>query len=106
MFQSLKHITSILLLAIFLWPSVVKLEHHHSHCEEHSYCGSAFDAEHEKCEVCNFEFSVFTEHAGELYLPSVRLIGSDVVLPVAGKYFGKSVYSFLLRAPPVQFLVS
>jgi hypothetical protein len=93
------------MLAVFLWPSIVKLEHHHSHCEELSCCGSAFDAEHEKCEVCKFEFSVFTEHAGELYLPSVRLIGADIVRPVAGKYSGNSVYSFLLRAPPVQFLV-
>ncbi|MBL7965404.1 MAG: hypothetical protein JNK09_00280 [Prolixibacteraceae bacterium] len=103
MLRSLKHITSILLLAVFLWPSVVKLEHHHSHCEEHSCCGSSFDTEHEKCEVCNFEFSVFTDQVVDLCLPSVRLVGTDVILPVSGKYSGQSNYSFLLRGPPLRF---
>jgi len=54
-----KHIISILLLMVFLMPSVVKIEHHHDHGKLDDYTEHPSQEYHENCVICNFEFSAF-----------------------------------------------
>lgn len=88
------------MLAVFLWPSVVKLEHHHDHCEEHSCCGASVEKEHEKCEICTFEFSVFTDEAEDPIFADERILTVGLVPNLVRKCADHDGYIFLLRAPP------
>ena len=55
----LKNIISLFLLMVFLMPSIVKLEHHHKHLISRNKMRLPIRFLHEKCPICNFEFSVF-----------------------------------------------
>lgn len=102
MFGKFKNIVSLLLLLIFVFPSIIKLEHHHEHFVCKAKNEQHFHEFHEECFVCNFEFSVFsTDHENiiikreqpvDKYFNNYRLI----------YFFNRSEYSFSLRAPPVK----
>lgn len=101
MIKKLNYITSILLVFVFLAPSIVKLEHHH----EHFVCNAKSDKHyhnfHEKCKICFFDFSVFSldvkknniknEQPSDRYSENYHF-NCFSLLPK---------YSFLLRAPPL-----
>jgi hypothetical protein len=104
MLRKIKNITSILLLLVFLLPSIVKLEHRQQHFSnivnqvENSY---AFN---QKCGICDFEFFVFLSDNGNIDLQNGEL------LPGAPKnnfyflyYSNLTQYSYSLRAPPLYF---
>jgi hypothetical protein len=99
-----KNIVSLFLLLVFVFPSIVQLEHHH----EHFICKAKNEQHlheyHEKCLVCNFEFSIFSadheniviknEQPEDKYFNNYRLV----------HYTNYSKYSFTLRAPPVKLI--
>jgi len=96
----LKHITSLLLLMVFLMPSVIKLEHHHEHGKTPSDNEHPSYEFHENCAICNFEFSVFLSVDGEVFFeeedrPSYYLNDYSSV-----HFQNLSHFNFLLRAPP------
>jgi hypothetical protein len=95
---------ALYVLLSFLAPSLLKLEHHHEHFVCNAKTEHHFHNAHPKCEICEFEFSLFSnDHPDvvfDFYSPFVvpAFIFEqkvDVLDPV---------YSFLLRAPPA-FLV-
>jgi hypothetical protein len=97
-----KNIISLLLLLVFLLPSIVKLEHHHQHNFFQPQNVKQFRVYQDKCEICSFEFSVF--------LSAIENIELQNDLPVdhySNHYKSLSIcnlsqYSFALRAPPYR----
>jgi hypothetical protein len=101
MVRKLKYIISLLLLLVFLLPTIIILGHQH---HEHFVCNAGsekhFHEYHEKCSICNFEFASF--------LSGVQNIDLQKETPVdrySNNYnshysYSLSQYSFLLRAPP------
>lgn len=99
---TLKKILALILLALFLTPTVVKVEHHH----EHFVC-SAKNEKHlhlyrDKCPVCSFEFSIFSFSGDKEAVTRTQY--SDAWLntyqPADFPVFLN--FSFSLRAPPLK----
>ena len=95
-----KNIVSLLFLIAFLLPSVVKLEHHHEHFICKAKNEKHYHEFHEKCNICNFEFTVFLSD-----IENIDLQKDNPIDRYANKYVSLSdynlfQYSFLLRAPP------
>jgi hypothetical protein len=96
-----KHFVSILLVAILIMPTVIKLEHHHDHYCNHEEDKKSTTFFTEKCLICDFQFSTFTR--GE-YIPitiSFNYTELHLIRYVTSYYLNNPKYSFLLRAPPV-----
>ncbi len=101
MIKKLNHITYILLVFVFLAPSIVKMEHHHKHFICKAKNEKHYHNYHEKCEICIFDFSFFSseiknvnlenEQPSDQYCNNYRFSSSSIL----------SKYSFLLRAPPL-----
>jgi hypothetical protein len=98
--RRLKNITSLLLLLVFLVPSIVKLEHHHEHFVYNSKNEKNSQVLYGECGICNFEFFVFLSDLGDIDLqnetPLVDYCNNYNCL----YYSNPSQYSYLLRAPP------
>lgn len=96
-----RHIISWALLLLFLLPSTIKLEHHHHEVASHA-SGAEHEASfHEKCAVCDFEFSFFSfakaYHPQQVaFIHNIYVDGRN-----ADVYVEPLKYSFSLRAPPV-----
>jgi hypothetical protein len=96
-----KNIASLLLLLVFLLPSIIKLEHHHERIECKAKHDSHYSVIHDKCVICDFEFSHFLSHTGDIDFqkenPAAYFRNNyDSV------YFSNfSLFSSLLRAPPL-----
>lgn len=100
MIGNVKNIASLLLLLVFLLPSLVKLEHHHKRFECKSKSGMHYHAFQEKCAVCNFEFSVFSSDFENIVLQKKQPLANYCNHYKSVNYSTLSTYSFLLRAPP------
>jgi len=100
MSRTLKKITSLFLLVAFLMPSVVKLEHHHENFICKTKKEKRFHVFHENCNICNFEFSIFTS-TDEIIEPTKEetLVGY-INNYCSAYYYNFSAFSFSLRAPP------
>ncbi len=100
------NIISIFLLIVFLLPSFVKLEHHHEHERYTDNKDSRIKLTHEKCFVCNFEFSIFSSNSPIfLFKPETQDYNySSNFHPQL--FYNHLEYSFLLRAPPVEIVNS
>jgi hypothetical protein len=92
----------VLLLALF-WPTVLKIEHHHE-----QFCSKAknechFHGFQEKCDICSFEFSVFSSSTEHFDLKADQPF--DGYSDAYQKEFfpNNSNFYFSLRAPP-EFL--
>ena len=100
MIRKFRNITSLLLLLVFLLPTVVKLEHRHQYFaldvknEQHNL------ALRSNCPICNFEFSIFISSFENFHLQNEKL--SDVYLNNYNSRYNSNLsqFSFLLRAPP------
>jgi hypothetical protein len=79
---------SLFLIGIFLFPSVVKLEHHHE-LVNYSHSEKSSQAYHNDCPICDFHFSLFIE----------QNLGIEVALP---SYFDQ--YENLYKTPHIVFL--
>jgi hypothetical protein len=102
MISQLKNSTSLFLLAVFLLPSIVKLEHHHESYDFKANNEQHVQSLHEKCAVCDFGFSAFSltfEHF-VLQKDNPAFNFSNNYRSVT--YSSLSNYSFLLRAPPAK----
>jgi ribosomal protein L37E len=90
----------ILMVAILLLPSIVKLEHHHDHFVCKAKTEKHYHNHHEKCQVCSFEFSSFMSEAF-FVLPAKQVsFGVFTSNYKAGNFSNTFDYTFLLRAPP------
>ncbi len=96
----LKNIASLMLLMVFLMPSVVKIEHHHEHGDHagnNEYPSQKF---HDNCAICNFEFSFFLSVNGEVYFEENEHSKRYINYYSSVDFQNLSQYNFLLRAPP------
>ena len=100
MIRKFKNIASLLLLLVFLLPSIVKLEHHHEHFECKAKNEKHYHVLHEKCAVCNFEFSVFSSDFENIVLSKEQPLDKYCNNYKSVNYSTLPKYSFLLRAPP------
>ena len=100
----LRNLTSILLLMALMWPSVVKLNHHHDHLICKNQREVHFDSLHEKCTACEFEFSVFTSdpECVELSKPEHQDSYRDTYR--RNSFSCDSQFFFSLRAPPFHLV--
>ncbi len=99
--RTLKNIISFLFLLCFLFPLVVKLEHHHEHFLNKVKSENQSSVLNENCFVCNFEFSVFSTD-----IENVNLQIEKPVANYCNNYssifaLNHSQSSELLRGPPV-----
>lgn len=97
-----KNIISLLLLLVFLLPTIVKLEHHHQHYFCQPQNEKQFRVFQDKCVICNFEFSVFISATENIELQNDIPIDSYRNHYKSLSISNLSQYSFALRAPPVR----
>jgi hypothetical protein len=95
-----RNIISLLLLFVFILPTIVKLEHHHEQFVYKANNEKNIRVFSEKCVICNFEFFVFLSDFADIDLHNEKplinysnnysfLFHSDLLQ-----------FSYLLRAPP------
>jgi hypothetical protein len=102
MIRKFKNIASLILLAVFLFSSLVKLEHHHENYGSHSKNEKYYHLFHEKCAICSFEFSIFSDNHENIVIPKEQPIARYCNNYRSVHYSALSKYSFLLRAPPYR----
>jgi hypothetical protein len=100
MIRRFENITSLLLLLVFLLPSIVKLEHHHEHFEYKAQNEKQLNSFHERCVICSFDFSVFLSGAENIELQREFPIDKYSNNYNSRYYSDLNQYSFSLRAPP------
>ena len=93
-------ITSLFLLWIFLYPTIVKIEHHHEEFLCDANGEQHFHSFHEKCAICNFEFTSFESFPGDIGLNIEQIVVDFYNKHNSPHYFTPEKYSFSLRAPP------
>jgi len=104
MIQKLNKIAYLLLLLVFLSPSIVKLEHHHKRFICNAKDNNHLHEYHENCAVCNFEFSVFSNDEFHFEQPKEIAHADYLNTYKTAKYTNSSSLSFLLRAPPYKLI--
>jgi len=102
MIRKFKNITSLLLLLVFLLPSIVKLEHHHEHFKCTTKNEKHYHVFHDRCGICNFEFSVFFPSIENIVLQKENPLDSYSNNYNSRYNSNLSQFSFLLRAPPYK----
>ena len=100
MSRKFKNIASIILLLIFLLPSVIKLGHHHEHFVYDSKSEKNSPVLYGVCGICNFEFFVFLSDLGDIDLQNEMPLADYCNNYNCLYYSNPSQYSYLLRAPP------
>jgi len=100
--RKFNQIAPFLLLTVFLFPSIVKLEHHHDNFTCHAKHEKHWHVYHEKCEVCNFEFSTFSSDSFTLELQNEQPSDSYLIQYTSRYSQIHGQYSFLLRGPPFK----
>lgn len=93
-------IISFFLLLVFILPSIVKFEHHHQYFECSAKNEAHYHELHDKCPVCNFEFSIFSSDFENIALPKKQPLAKYCNNYRSDNYSIYSKYLFLLRAPP------
>ena len=101
MIMRFKKAASLLLLLIFLLPSIVKLEHHHEHFECKVKNEKHYHSLHERCVICSFEFSVFLSESVNINLLNTNHTDSYYNSYVSQHFSNLSQFSFSLRGPPI-----
>jgi hypothetical protein len=96
----IRNIASILLLLIFLFPSVIKLEHHHESFSCRAKSEKHLHESHEKCSICSLEFSVFSSGSHQTRIEKENPKDNYSNHYRSQSYHNPSQYSFSLRAPP------
>lgn len=97
--RKIKIVLSLFMLAVLLWPSVLKLDHHHDFYTVPA-AGNQLAETHEKCSVCSFEFSIFLPDDAAITSGHVEEVRREFPLYDKRHYISVSEYSYLLRAPP------
>jgi len=104
MLQKLKNTGFLLMVLVFLLPSIVKFEHHHKVFSCNAKNVKHFHTYHENCEICQFEFSNFKTDNPHLIskdeLPTDNY--TNQYSSIHSYCFAK--FSFSLRAPPFYLI--
>jgi len=100
MIRILKNIISFSVLMAFLWPSLIKLEHHHEHVSCCADQGLNYHSYHDKCQVCDFEFSFFSSELVYFELEKDKPIENYVDGYSSEFHVISAPFAFLLRGPP------
>jgi len=98
--KKLRNIASLLLLLVFLLPSIVKLEHHHKHYVYKTKNENNSQVISGKCGICDFEFYVFLSDFGNIELQCEKPLINYCNNYYCIYYSNLSRFSYLLRAPP------
>jgi hypothetical protein len=101
MIRRFKNITSLLLLLVFLLPTVVKIEHHHDNFQCKSLNEKHFHDFHPNCAICNFEFSIFILSYENVDLQKENPLDNYSDNYNSRFYSKLALFSFSLRGPPV-----
>jgi hypothetical protein len=101
MVRKLNNIFSVFFLLVFLLPSLVKLEHHHEDLKCKTINEKHIHVHHEKCGICNFEFSVFLSHFANIDFRKENHLEYFCNNYDSVHFSNPSKFSFSLRAPPV-----
>ncbi len=101
MIMRFKKAVSLLLLLIFLLPSIIKLEHHHEHFDCKVKNEKHYHSLHERCVICNFEFSVFLSESENIDLLNADHTDNYYNSYISQNFSNLSQFSFSLRGPPV-----
>jgi len=104
MIKNFKDITPILLLLVFLLPSIEKLEHHHKHSNHNLINDEHYPEFRENCYICDFEFSVFSSDLEAISIQKEQYIDNYSNRYSSFDYSNHSTHSFLLRAPPYNLI--
>jgi len=101
MTRNFKNTFSLMMLMVFILPSIIKIEHHH---EETFVCKAKhekhFHHHHDKCAVCSFELSIFSTDF-DIIPFSPEKPSDQYFNPYHSANHSRCAdYSFLLRAPP------
>ena len=102
MSRKFKNIVSLLLLLVFLLPTIVKLEHHHEHLVSVTIDDRQNQVFHGKCAICDFEFSVFLPDIGDIDFHKENPLEYFCNNYDSVYFSNLSQFSFLLRAPPLN----
>jgi len=89
------------LLMVFIFPSIIKLEHNHEHLESVSTNNENSKFFKDKCPICNFEFSAFESGYKIIELPNDNPPDNFSNNYKPEFYSSFLQFSFQLRAPPV-----
>jgi hypothetical protein len=104
MVRGFNKVFALLFLSLFLLPSAAKLEHRHKHNLSETKNGKQSVVFHDICPICNFEFSFFITHIGNV--DSEKENPSDNYSNNYNSRYGSdvSLFSFSLRATPLNFI--
>ncbi|HHV86128.1 MAG TPA: hypothetical protein GXX42_10025 [Petrimonas sp.] len=100
--RKFKNIVSLFLLFVFILPSIVKLEHHHEHFESKAKNEKHYHVFHEKCAVCDFEFSIFSSDPENIVLPKEQPVTNYFIVITGWLIILHSLNIRFLRAPPYR----
>jgi len=98
--ENLKNISSFLLLFIFLFPTIVKFEHKHEYFVCRAESEQHLHILQEKCNICTFEFSVFSYVENVVHLENPKHVVCFFNHYKSSNYSSLPEQFFLLRAPP------
>jgi len=96
-----KNIIPFTLLLVFLLPSIVKLTHHYELTECKVHKENNYHVPHERCPICDFEFSIFLAGTWEIDFQEEHPLAYFCNNYDSVFFSDPSQFSFLLRAPPV-----
>lgn len=102
--KKIQNIAYLLLLVVFLAPSIVKLEHYHKRFICNAKNNQYFHEYHDTCAVCNFEFSVFSSDEYHFEQPKQIVNENYQNTYKSVNYSNSLTLSFLLRAPPYKLI--
>jgi hypothetical protein len=106
MVRKFRNIVSLLLLSLFLIPSIFKHEHQHENVGCKTKNESHYPNLHEKCVLCNFEFSAFLSWRSEINFQRDNPLYYFCSTYDSVNISNLSQFSFLLRAPPIITIIA
>jgi len=83
-------------------PSGIKLTHHHENHACNAKSEKHLHQAHEKCAVCDFEFSIFTSDIDSKVFQTNQPVDNYSDIYHSADFSSYCGYFFLLRAPPVK----
>lgn len=99
-----RHIISIFLLWVFLFPMIVKFEHHHDN-ETHKLSNElGIQSQEEDCPICTYEFSTFSNQF-DTFVQSKKISFQILLCHCLSEFYNNtSLLNNSLRAPPLPSL--
>ena len=101
MFKKLKNSIAIMMVAILLLPSLIRLEHNHEHFSCNAKNEKHIHAFHKECSACSFTFSVFIADKQSIVSAKHEAIDGYFNCYTSCYISTLGNYSFYRRGPPV-----